>query len=333
MKGPLLELDLTAVAGGGLVVTVIFPPFGGDDDTGGCNAISFYIPFSVRVIKSLFVINRCRSRNYESPSTLMLYGAPAMSIYKPYTYLIGWKDRNLFYYGVRYKQGCNPNDFWVDYFTSSKKVKTLIHDIGDPDIKEIRKTFNSPESAIIWEQKVLRRMNVIKKENWINANAAGAFKISPEMIKLRTENSKKTKQKNKQIPWNKGKKIGPSKLKGVCKSEETKAKMRKPKSEKQNMGRYNRTEETKKKISQHNIGSRYWTDGISCKRSKDCPGKGWVLGRKLHKKKYSKKQNPNNNWANGYFWWNDGSVNKRSKQSPGESWIRGYLNPRWTNLL
>lgn len=40
-----------------------------------------------------------------------------------YTYLIGWSEYDIWYYGVRYAKGCNPADLWVKYFTSSKFVR------------------------------------------------------------------------------------------------------------------------------------------------------------------------------------------------------------------
>lgn len=86
----------------------------------------------------------------------------------PYTYLIGWKAHNKWYYGVRFAKGCHPNDLWMSYFTSSTHVKTMIAEFGNPDVIQIRKTFSSKESAIEWEYKVLTRMKVIHTLNWIN---------------------------------------------------------------------------------------------------------------------------------------------------------------------
>lgn len=82
-----------------------------------------------------------------------------MTIYKPYTYLIGWSDQQKFYYGVRFAKNCNPSDLWVKYFTSSEPVAEFRKEYGEPDIIQIRKTFNSKESAILWEQKVLIKIN------------------------------------------------------------------------------------------------------------------------------------------------------------------------------
>jgi len=91
-----------------------------------------------------------------------------MSIYIPYTYLIGWTEHNIWYYGSRYGKGANPSDLWVSYFTSSKKVKEFVKQYGDPDIIQIRKTFRNSDGARLWEHKVLKRIKVVENEKFLN---------------------------------------------------------------------------------------------------------------------------------------------------------------------
>ena len=99
-----------------------------------------------------------------------------MNIYcKPYTYLIGWTRLNKYYYGVRFAKDCDPADLWVKYFTSSKNVKSLRETEGEPDIIQVRKTFVSKSDAIVWEKKVLKRLNVLKEDKWLNMNISGAI--------------------------------------------------------------------------------------------------------------------------------------------------------------
>ena len=86
----------------------------------------------------------------------------------PYTYLIGWTNHNKWYYGVRFAKGCAPNDLWIKYFTSSKVVKEFYSNYGNPDIIQIRKTFNTVDSARQWESNVLKKMNVINEDKWLN---------------------------------------------------------------------------------------------------------------------------------------------------------------------
>ena len=89
-----------------------------------------------------------------------------MTIY--YTYLIGWSKLNTYYYGVKYGKDSNPLNFWKTYFTSSKAVADFRKLNGEPDLLQIRKTFECAESARLWEHRVLKRMRVVYKSEWLN---------------------------------------------------------------------------------------------------------------------------------------------------------------------
>lgn len=91
-----------------------------------------------------------------------------MPIYQPYTYLIGWSAYNKYYYGVRYSKKSNPSDLWVKYFTSSSYVKEFRKKYGEPDIIQVRKTFDNETSARLWEMKVLQKMDVLNREDFLN---------------------------------------------------------------------------------------------------------------------------------------------------------------------
>lgn len=91
-----------------------------------------------------------------------------MDIYIPYTYLIGWSKLDLWYYGARWASNCHPDDLFITYFTSSKQVKKIRNKHGDPDIIQIRKTFETAYEARNWESKVLQRMKVIRNPKWLN---------------------------------------------------------------------------------------------------------------------------------------------------------------------
>lgn len=97
---------------------------------------------------------------------------------KPYTYLIGWSNLNLWYYGVKYSKGCHPDQFWNSYFTSSKYVKQTRKEFGEPDVIQIRKVFEDSKKARSWENKVLKRMGVVKDSRWLNKTDNKS--ISPE---------------------------------------------------------------------------------------------------------------------------------------------------------
>lgn len=94
-----------------------------------------------------------------------------MSIYQPFTYLVTFLPTGQRYYGVRTKKGCQPSDLWTSYFTSSKIVRQLIKQHGkDAFTFEIRRTFATKEQAILWEHRVLRRIDAARNPRYLNKN-------------------------------------------------------------------------------------------------------------------------------------------------------------------
>ena len=194
-----------------------------------------------------------------------------MSIYQPYTYLIGWSNHNKWYYGVRYAKNCNPQDLWNTYFTSSKHVKKFREECGEPDIIQIRKIFVTKDSAILWEEKVLQKMNVRNNDKWLNKNDCSAPPImkGEEHPLYNIGHTEETKQKISEK--NKGK------LKGLIRTEED----RKNKSIAAKE-RWSRPGE-KEKLSQKMIGNDYGKNK-----------KGWIPAietkERMRKAKKGKKQ-------------------------------------------
>lgn len=94
----------------------------------------------------------------------------------PYTYLLGWSNLNTFYYGVRYATNCNPSDLWTKYKTSSKYVKQVVSEHGEPDIIEIRKIFSDKRLAKKWEDIVLRRIGAVSNPKFLNKANLNSFK-------------------------------------------------------------------------------------------------------------------------------------------------------------
>jgi len=171
--------------------------------------------------------------------------------YQPYTYLIGWATQHKFYYGVRYAKNCSPTDLWSKYFTSSKEVAAMKTVHGDPDIIQIRKIFLTKEHARLWENKVLRRLKVVSREDFLNKNDAPAPPINNRVM------SEITKTK-----------IG-TVHKGKPKSEEHKQKIREARAKQVNTRKGQRaTEETKQKLREANLGKTYSEDVNSKKGQK-----------------------------------------------------------------
>ena len=199
----------------------------------------------------------------------------------PYTYLIGWSKLNKFYYGVRYSKNCRPTDLWVSYFTSSKYVKSFANQNGKPDIIQIRKTFEDKNKARLWEEKVLKKMKVLEKDNWLNKS--NNISIAPEYAAL-----------------------GPKKQIGIKRSEETKNKLRGPKSEQHKLN----MKIARKKLFE----SGYKTPNPALRQD---------VKRKMSEiKKISQKGELNNMYGKNIF--NNGFVNKafRPDEVP-EGWVKG----------
>jgi len=99
-----------------------------------------------------------------------------MDIYNniPYTYLIGWSKLDTWYYGVQYGKKCHPDNLWVKYFTSSKHVKKFRELNGEPDVIEVRHTFNNKEKAQKWEIKCISKLEMVKSSKWLNRKEPGA---------------------------------------------------------------------------------------------------------------------------------------------------------------
>lgn len=87
----------------------------------------------------------------------------------PYAYLLTHIPSGKKYYGIRFSKKALPSDLLVDYFTSSKYVKELmVKDGVESFSKEIRRIFNTVDECRNWETKVLRRMKVVKREDFLN---------------------------------------------------------------------------------------------------------------------------------------------------------------------
>lgn len=100
-----------------------------------------------------------------------------MSTY--YTYLIGWSKLNTWYYGSKWGKDADPSKFWISYFTSSRKVKEFRKKHGEPDVIQVRRTFDDKEKVRLWEHKVLRRIKAVEKKNWLNQTDAISIPAMP----------------------------------------------------------------------------------------------------------------------------------------------------------
>ena len=171
-------------------------------------------------------------------------------IYTPYLYHIGWSKTNMHYIGVEYKPTAHPDNLWTKYFTSSKYVNAYREENGEPDIVEVRKTFNTAEEAIQYEHKMLTKTDAARSELFLNkSNGGGKFaNYGP----LSDETKKKISESNKGRTFSAEtkKKISDT-LKGSTLSAETRQRLSEAKTGKKRMPH---SAEAKKKISEANKG-------------------------------------------------------------------------------
>lgn len=137
----------------------------------------------------------------------------------PYTYLIGWSRLDLWYYGVRYGKGCHPEDLWVTYFTSSLEVARMRVEHGEPDVVEVRRTFDCAAAARRWEDRVLKRVGAVRSPRWLNLQCSGAeFNSTSESTRAKISAAHKARvkppmsaeTKAKIGAWHRGKKMSES---------------------------------------------------------------------------------------------------------------------------
>jgi hypothetical protein len=102
-----------------------------------------------------------------------------------YVYSIRFKITNQWYVGCRYAKHLTDKtvsqDLWIQYFTSSKLVKSLIKAYGyDSFEPKIRKIFDSPEQAKTYEARLLKKVNARIHPAFLN-QCNSVFENTPTM--------------------------------------------------------------------------------------------------------------------------------------------------------
>jgi len=122
----------------------------------------------------------------------------------PYAYHLYHRPTDKHYYGIKHGRDADPTEFWTKYFSSSKLVHQLISEYGTDSFDvEIRKTFSSSQAALLWEHRVLTKLNAAARDNWLNRHNGGRkFRApithSPETRQLL---SRKLRGKSKSEAW------------------------------------------------------------------------------------------------------------------------------------
>ena len=210
-------------------------------------------------------------------SALILNRSTSMIIYQPFTYLITFIPTGQLYYGVRTKQKCHPGELWTTYFTSSKIVHQLIQAHGHDAFRvEIRHTFTTKEAAILWEHRVLCKVNAALNPVWLNQNNGDRKFFGSTTMK----GKKHTAAARHSMSINSSGDKNPNYGKPM--SNESKAKLSKT------MTGRKATDETRAKLSRANTGENnpnfgkklhWYNNGIDNSLSEQCPGPEWTRGR------------------------------------------------------
>lgn len=89
----------------------------------------------------------------------------------------------------------HPNQLWTSYFTSSKYVEQFREIHGEPDVIQIRKIFSCVKKCCLWEDKVLAKLDVKNKSQWLNLTGKYAFYGVSQPWNIGIPHTKHTKDK------------------------------------------------------------------------------------------------------------------------------------------
>jgi hypothetical protein len=217
----------------------------------------------------------------------------------PFTYLVGWSAHGVFYYGVRYADGCFPGQLWTSYFTSSKHVKAFRATYGEPDVVEVRRVFSEKNAAKNWEHSVLRRMRAKTSESFLNRTdnigppSTKGLKFSEERRARHAKivsgsgngmfGKRHTSHSKQQMSESWSKRDDHSNMGRAGEKHPMWGKSQKPHVIEAlrlaNLGAV-KSDETKAKLRVKKLGTKWWNDGVVSRMAVECPGDGWARGRK-----------------------------------------------------
>lgn len=236
----------------------------------------------------------------------------------PYTYRIQFTPTGEYYYGVRHAKDCKPSELWITYFTSSAVVKHLIKEHGkDKFTFEVRKIFESAESAITWESKVNRHTR--KWNNYLNRTDAKSIgnmfgKKGGLIGGANCKRDKKGIHSDEQM-------LRKAEFAAMGGKASVEQKVGLHAVEKHWIINPSIELQTARKASGKKTGSMpWWNNGINDTKSNTKPGPDWVSGM----------------LAKGQYW-NNGTEQRVTDICPGPGWVRGGItktvNGRewWTN--
>lgn len=123
----------------------------------------------------------------------------------PYVYYVFHRPTRSYYIGVRYAKGCNPSDLWKTYYTSSKRIHSLIESYGkDSFFYYCVKEFQNSEEALKFEDNLIGFS--FKDKNCLNLNRRGqsfrgTLPGTPKTYEYRKNQSERLKGKKVSQKW------------------------------------------------------------------------------------------------------------------------------------
>jgi hypothetical protein len=90
-------------------------------------------------------------------------------MFQPYTYYIYHVPTGKKYYGCEHKKTAHSSNLWTKYFSSSKIVHRLLEQYGPDSFQtQVRKIFSSAKEALSYEDRFLRKVHAVEKDDWLN---------------------------------------------------------------------------------------------------------------------------------------------------------------------
>lgn len=90
-----------------------------------------------------------------------------------YTYLLGWREHDVWYYGYRGANRTAPSDDLPEYLSSSAHVKAFIEQNGKPDVMRVHKLFETKDDAKAYETRFIAKVDAVRSSRWLNRHDGG----------------------------------------------------------------------------------------------------------------------------------------------------------------
>lgn len=226
-----------------------------------------------------------------------------------YTYLLGWRNKDIWYYGSRGANKLPPEeDLLNKYPTSSKYVKEFIAEYGQPDVVRIHKLFMDYSSARQHESKFLSRVKADISLRWLNRHTGPGNYVTtgPHLQSTKDKISKANRGKKRS---NQTRELQSEKRKVYCKTEDGKLHIQKMILARESLpnpclGKF-RSEEFKHKMSE-TISAQFANGRTAHNKGKSCSPEQRERLSMLRKGKTNNADHNKKNSERIKLWWSLG---------------------------